>query len=342
MKLSAAEKLQRFYDQFSGRDQVLVVINADPDAIASAMAVKRLLWRKVSSVTLSNINIIKRPDNIEMIRLLNIHLIYIDDISEEGFDRFVIVDSQPDHHKAFAEFSYDVVIDHHPDTGIDAPFSDIRPDYGATASMMAEYLRAAKIRPSAKLATGLFYAIKTDTKNFERQALIEDIRAFQFLFRHANIHLARKIEQADLRLDFLKYFQNAIRDMRMRKGRAFVHLGTVMNPDICVIIADFFMRICSVRWSIVSGICENTLILIFRNDGLRKDAGKTAKAGFGHVGSAGGHKSMARAEIPLTNLEEITDYKDDKAVSEWIIHQIEHKQKKPNVSFKKELLGLKS
>jgi hypothetical protein len=33
MTLSAPEKLRRFYDQFSGHDHVLVVINADPDAI---------------------------------------------------------------------------------------------------------------------------------------------------------------------------------------------------------------------------------------------------------------------------------------------------------------------
>jgi nanoRNase/pAp phosphatase (c-di-AMP/oligoRNAs hydrolase) len=44
MTLSNSEKLRRFYDQFSGNDHVLVVINADPDAIASAMAV-RTTWR---------------------------------------------------------------------------------------------------------------------------------------------------------------------------------------------------------------------------------------------------------------------------------------------------------
>ena len=38
MKLSIAEKLRRFYDQFSGEDRVLIIINADPDAIASAIA----------------------------------------------------------------------------------------------------------------------------------------------------------------------------------------------------------------------------------------------------------------------------------------------------------------
>lgn len=345
MKLSASEKLRRFYSQFMSNDHVLVVINADPDAIASAMTVKRLLWRKTASVTLSNINIIKRPDNIAMVRLLGVKLIFADEIDEKQFNRFVIVDSQPNHHESFARFKFDIIIDHHPKshpkTDDQSPFSDIRPEYGATASIMTEYLRAAKIIPSAKLATGLFYAIKTDTSNFERQTVIEDIRAFQFVFRHANIHLARKIEQADIRLDFLKYFRIALENLRMRRSKAFVHLGVVVNPDVCVLIADFFMRISSVQWSIVSGLNNDKLIIIFRNDGIRKNAGKVAKESFGHIGSAGGHKSMARAEISVKDIQYLKDDNDDdKKLPRWIIDRIEKKDEKPNACFKKEILGL--
>jgi len=328
MNLSAPEKLRRFYRQFVSDSHVLVVIDADPDAIASAMAVKRLLWRKVSSVTLSNINIINRPDNIAMIRLLGVKLIHIDEIDHTRFSRFVLVDSQPNHHVPFAKFKFDVVIDHHPQTDVKASYQDIRPKYGSTASIMAEYIGTAGIKPSAKLATGLFLAIKTDTSNFERQTSNEDINAFQFLFKYANIHLARKIEQADLRLDFLKYFKKALQNMRLRKGWVFVHLGPVGNPDVCVLIADFFMRVNSVKWSIVSGLFDNKLILIFRNDGLRKDAGKLAKQSFGHIGFAGGHKSMSRAEVFTKNLKDLIDYKDDKKLSRWIIHTIEKRDRK--------------
>ena len=323
MAISVSERLRRFYDQFSGDDHVLIVMNADPDAIASAMAIKRLLWRKVASVTLSNINIIKRPDNLTMIRLLNVNLIHINEIDKSQFNRFVIVDSQPAHHKCFAMFTYDVIIDHHPDTFTPAPFSDIRPEYGSTCSIMTEYIRAAKIKPSAKLATGLFYGIKTDTSDFERPALIEDIRAFQFLFRHANIQLARRIDQAELRPDFLKYFEKALREKFMRRGRVYAYLGNVTNPDVCVLIADFFIRVNTVRWSIVSGISEKKLIVIFRNDGVRKNAGKLAKQSFGTIGSAGGHKSMARAEIPISMLQGIADPLDQKKMLKWIIHHIE-------------------
>lgn len=323
MSLSASEKLRRFYDQFSNDDHVLIVIDADPDSIACAMAVKRLLWRKVAGIDISNINIIKRPDNLAMIRLLGVNLTHISKIDKAGFNRFVMVDSQPEHNDSFSGINPDVIIDHHPETGAQASFTDIRPQYGAAASILTEYLRAARIKPSSKLATGLFFAIKTDTDNFVRQTSFEDVRAFQFLFQHANVHLARKIEQTEMRFDFLKYFKSALENMRKRRNKVYVHLGPMVSPDVCVIIADFFMKVNSIRWSIISGICNKKLIVVFRNDGLRKNAGEVAKQSFGSIGSAGGHKSMARAEIPVADLEKHVKYKDDKILLRWIINQIE-------------------
>ncbi|MBT8358193.1 MAG: DHH family phosphoesterase [Deltaproteobacteria bacterium] len=327
MSPSAPEKLRRFYKQFATNDHVLILINADPDAIACAMAMKRLLWRKVAGITISNINVINRPDNIAMVRLLGVKLVYVDEIDENKFERVIMVDSQPEHNELYARFRSNVILDHHPDTGVKAPFIDIRPNYGAASSIITEYLRAAKIKPSAKLATGLFLGIKTDTDNFERKTQIEDVRAFQYLFRYANIHLARKIELAELRLDFLKYFKTALENRRIRKGKVFVHLGTVVNPDVCVLIADFFMRVNSVQWSIVSGVYENKLIVIFRNDGIRKNAGTVAQKAFDVIGSAGGHKSMARAEIPIIQLKGQADYKDEKKMLRWIIAQVERKSR---------------
>ena len=323
MARSASEKLGRFYDQFSGNDSVLIVINADPDAIASAMAVSRLLWRRVLTITISHVNTINRPDNLAMIRLLAVSMTPFNDIDPARYSKIVIVDSQPNHNEFMAKLHPDVIIDHHPETDAKASFSDIRPTYGATATILTEYLRSARITPSVKLATGLFQAIKTDTNSFKGQTLIEDVRAFQYLFRYANTHLARKIEQADLRLDFLKYFKTALNTKRLRKNRVFVYLGPVLNPDVCVIIADFFMRIVSVTWSIVCGTCDKKLIVIFRNDGIRKNAGKVAKESFGQFGSAGGHKNMARAEIALSDLSDQVDWRDEKKLLTWLIHRVE-------------------
>ncbi len=337
MRTSTKEKLRDFYQQFSGNDQVLVVISADPDAIASALAVRRLLAGRTGGVTLSNVNQISRPDNLAMIRLLKVPLTPYADIQSDRFTKTVIVDSQPNHGETLAGLQPQAVIDHHPDSGYRAPFTDIRPNYGATATILTEYLRAARITPAQNLATALYYAIKTDTDDFKRQTLAEDLQAFQYLFRHANIQLARRIAQADLRLDYLKYFKTALQSVRLRKGRAFVHLGTVANPDVCVVIADFFMRIHTVSWSIVSGICEKKLVIIFRNDGARRNAGRVAKEGFGSLGSAGGHKSMARAEISLADAREpAVDFKDPQKLLNWIITRSEKRAQRKTAGPKPE------
>jgi nanoRNase/pAp phosphatase (c-di-AMP/oligoRNAs hydrolase) len=322
MILSAKERLKTFYAQFAGEDQVMILINADPDAIASAMAVKRLLWRRVAGVTIAHVNVIERPDNLAMIRLTGVKLIHVDEANMNRFSRFVLVDSQPCHHDRFQGVPFHVIIDHHPDSQPRASFADIRPKYGATASMMTEYLLAARIKPSAKLATAIIYAIKTDTSNFEREALIEDIRAFQFMFRHANNHMVRKIEQSELKLEFLKYFKIALDRMRRRKGKVFAHIGVVPSPDVLVLIADFFMRVDTVSWTIVSGRFDRKLVIVFRNDGIRKNAGKLAQDSFGQLGSAGGHSSMARAEIPMSELRQRFDCQDPVKVGLWVIRQI--------------------
>ncbi len=62
MPYSKLQRLDLFYGQFSGDHHILILINADPDSIGSAMAVKRLLWRKAASITISHVNTVKRRD----------------------------------------------------------------------------------------------------------------------------------------------------------------------------------------------------------------------------------------------------------------------------------------
>lgn len=322
MTTNSADRMHELLDQFSGADHVLILINADPDSIASAMALERLLWKRVTRINISNINTITRPDNMAMIQLFDVTLIHVSKIEPHLYNKIAILDSQPDHNESFKGLDYTVIIDHHEPGSYTAPFMDIRPHYGATSSIMTEYLKSAKIKPSERLATALFHGIKTDTANFERLATNADIRAFQFLFRHANIHLARRIEQVDLRIGFLDYFKRAIEEKVIDDTRTFIHLGNVENPDICVLIADFFMRVNTLTWSIVSGIYEDKLIIILRNDGLQKDAGKLASRQFGAIGSAGGHQSMARAEILLENVRKDTKNQEKESIRKWIFDKI--------------------
>jgi nanoRNase/pAp phosphatase (c-di-AMP/oligoRNAs hydrolase) len=322
------KKLKRIYELFQTDDHVLILINADPDAIASAMAMKRILWRHVNSVTISHVNKIVRPDNLAMIRLLCAQLVHFEKINPDTYNRFVLLDSQPNHHPVFSQFSFDVIIDHHPNTKPEASFVDIQPQYGANATIMTGYLRSAKIKPAKHLATALFYAIKTDTGNFNRAAQTEDVHAFQYLYPLVNIHIIQKLEFSEMRMDFLKYYQIALNAMMIREGKIYVYLGAVSTPDICVSIADFFTRIHSVTWSIISGTCSNELTIVVRNDGMQRDSGIAIHRAFGKYGSAGGHKSMARAQLPVKNLENVIDVNNEKKTLEWIISAFEKHARK--------------
>lgn len=300
---SAQERVRTFLEHLGGSENVLILINPDPDAIASALAIKRLLWKHVGRTSIAYIREIQRLENQAMIELLKIPMVKINKVASGNFMRRILVDAQPDHSEIFAEFTYDAIIDHHPRTQKwNAPYVDIRPEYGATATILIEYLRAAKIKPSINLATALLYAIKTDTANFERDATEEDVKQFRYVFHYANINLLRKIEKSELRVSDLQYFQTALEKRIITKKALYTHLGTVPNTDICVQIADYFMRVYGIGWSFVSGVYRDTLIVIIRNDGYRKDAGKLASRAFGSFGTAGGHRGAARAEIPVNLL----------------------------------------
>ncbi len=290
----------RLYQLFSHEDRLLILIDPDPDSIASALALKRLLWHRLSACVISPIRPITRPQNQRLVKLLGITLNPIEKIHPEDFPRKALVDSQPGHHEILASFLFDAVIDHHPrlpDTR--GRFVDIRPEYGATSTIMTEYLREARIRPSLKLATALYYGIKTDTANFERPVVEADMRAFHYLFGFTRRPLVRRLEFAEFNLPMLRYFQVALNRYCIRHNRIYAFLGEVAAPDILVILADFFVRAGEISWTIVGGIYEDRLVVIFRNDGLRKNAGRLASKAFGRLGSAGGHLASARAEVPL-------------------------------------------
>jgi nanoRNase/pAp phosphatase (c-di-AMP/oligoRNAs hydrolase) len=319
--VSTAEKISRLYKTVRSDDSLAVIINADPDALSSALALKRLLWRKVRKTRIYRINLIARPDNLAMIKLLKLDHQHIRNLNPAEVTRWAMVDSQPHHNPAFSKYTFDIIIDHHPaDRPVSAPFADIRDDYGATATLMIEYLRAARIKPSPRLATALFYGIKTDTENFARPTTEKDIRAFRYLYPFVNTHIIKKIESSELTKKSLSAFRDALDRYVIIRNRVFVHMGKVKDPDVLVIIADFFLKVAEASWSIVSGIHGQKLIVIFRNAGFRRDAGKLARELFGKLGSAGGHKNAARAEVPLQNLD--IPVEDEKAVAGFVQKRI--------------------
>ncbi len=306
--MSIFRKLPRIKDMlelFKRSNRWLIVINADPDAMASAMALKRIMSRRTAAADIAYVNTISRPDNLEMIDSLHIPLTLLTPTVIAQYDKFALVDSQPHHHEFFADITFSLVIDHHPvndNFSVNAEYTHIEPDYGACASMLTEYLFNLGIRPGKMLATALQYGIKTDTSSFERDFIERDLRAYQYLNKHADHLLLRKIYRSDFRLEWLRYFCAGYSKMRLIRGGIFVFLDDVENADVLVILADQFLRVHQIGWTAVCGVVDEKLTVIFRGSGGRRDMGKVASACFGKIGSAGGHRGAARAEIEVKAL----------------------------------------
>jgi nanoRNase/pAp phosphatase (c-di-AMP/oligoRNAs hydrolase) len=326
---SLPEQSRRLLAQFNPDDWVLIAIEADPDSLASALAMKRLLWRKVAQVVIACANEIDRPDNLAMVRLLNIPLEPLQNQNPADFTKRVILDSQPHHNELFEKLEVQVIIDHHPlaENSHKAEYLDVRSRYGANSSIMTEYLRGAKITPSTRLATALVYGIKNDTGGFQRPTLEQDVKAFRFLFPKANQSVLRKIEFSEIRVKDLAILRLALDRAVIKKHWLYAYLGEVKSPDNLVQNADFFLKVDSVDSCAVSGIFAENLVIIIRNASPRYSAGKLAQKAFGEIGSAGGHKTVARAEVPVDKVMSLLRKHDDQALGRFVIRRLTNARK---------------
>jgi nanoRNase/pAp phosphatase (c-di-AMP/oligoRNAs hydrolase) len=278
---------------------ILLHNDPDPDAMASGLALRGLLRRNKTTAIIGAIQNVTRPENLRMKHLLDIHVETVSPADFGAFERIATVDVQP-HYFGDALDRADLVIDHHPEqANHNGVFKDIRPNYGSTCTILTEHLRAVDMDISERVATGMLYAIKSDTLFFARQTNRVDLDAFSYLYPLADAALIRKMEGADLSLDRLEFVTRAVRDGTMADQVFSAFLGKVPREDYITYAADFFLDLEDVRWTIISGVVNEMIVISVRNLGYTRNAGEFVKRWFSDIGSAGGHRSMAKAIVPV-------------------------------------------
>jgi len=314
-KNETQQNLKKLLELTRPDDSLLLLMygSPDPDAIASAMALRELLLRKkgLSKCVFAATEPFRRQQNKELAQAMRLNIRLLSQVDANAFRLIALVDAQPSFFgDQFRLIKPTIVFDHHPRAGEwQADFEDIRPQYGALSSVLTEYLLCARIRIPRNLHTALLYGIKTDTDNFDRDIIAEDIGAYTYHTRYANMQLIRRIELNQTPMSYLKYYDHAFHHMKHYRGRRVGFLGHVESPDVCVQVADFYLRLIGTYYVVVAGIVNDKLIIIFRGDGYRQDCGAIAQSACGLIGQGGGHRSAARIEIALDVLK--TELKGD-------------------------------
>jgi nanoRNase/pAp phosphatase (c-di-AMP/oligoRNAs hydrolase) len=294
-------RVQQYQRYFADADRVLILLHndPDPDALASGLALRNLLRRTKTTAIIGAMQGVTRPENLRMANMLDIHVERITPASFEEFERIATVDVQPHYFGGLLDRA-DLVIDHHPEQpGYSAVFKDIRADYGSTSTILTEHLRAVDVNISERTATAMLYAIKSDTLFFARHTNRVDLEAFTFLYPLADAALIRKMEGAEITLERLEYVTRASQGGIMREQVFSAFIGEAPREDFIPYTADFFLQLEDVKWTIVAGVVNESLILSVRNLGYSRNAGEFVRRWFGDVGSAGGHRAMAKAVVPI-------------------------------------------
>jgi nanoRNase/pAp phosphatase (c-di-AMP/oligoRNAs hydrolase) len=294
-------RVQQYQRYFADADRVLILLHndPDPDALASGLALRNLLRRTKTTAIIGAMQGVTRPENLRMANMLDIHVERITPASFEEFERIATVDVQPHYFGGLLDRA-DLVIDHHPEQpGYSAVFKDIRADYGSTSTILTEHLRAVDVNISERTATAMLYAIKSDTLFFARHTNRVDLEAFTFLYPLADAALIRKMEGAEITLERLEYVTRASQGGIMREQVFSAFIGEAPREDFIPYTADFFLQLEDVKWTIVAGVVNGSLIVSVRNLGYSRNAGEFVRRWFGDIGSAGGHRAMAKAVVPI-------------------------------------------
>jgi nanoRNase/pAp phosphatase (c-di-AMP/oligoRNAs hydrolase) len=302
--LANLQRVVRLRALLDGREKVGILLqpDPDPDGIACGYALRSILGRKRTTAPLISFGEVQRPENRALVQALGIEIRVVTPDELEEVDGLVLVDVQPN---VFGEDpparvrSVDVVIDHHPErTGYDAVIRDIRPNYGATSTILTEYLRAANIELGPRLATALLYGIKSDTQYLGRETSHRDMMSFAYLHTSHSPALLRRIERPALPIDGLRALGRALSHAEVRDGVHVLVLGRV-REDVIPQVADMALQAEGAEWAVAVGTVGTDLVFSVRNVGYVRAAGDVVRAVVDGLGVGGGHRTMAKGIIPL-------------------------------------------
>lgn len=283
----------------------------DPDAIASAFGMQKLLEEKGISSKLCYEGVIDKLSSTKMLELLDEPMSAHDEIENEMIeeDMIILVDCQKNNGNTTDLIGAELaVVDHHPTfVQVEYEYSDIRIT-GACASIVAGYYKMLGITPNKKVATALLYGIKMDTLQFSRGVTAFDIEMYGYLFEFIDHELLRKLESNNMELNDLQAYGAAINNIKIYGMVGFSYLDYECPDALVAILSDFILALQEVDVVVLYARRRGGYKFSFRSERDDVNAGILANEGLKEWGNGGGHATMAggfAADEKLNTREEM-------------------------------------
>jgi nanoRNase/pAp phosphatase (c-di-AMP/oligoRNAs hydrolase) len=302
------------------RDGVSILMHPDPDpdAMAAAMGVASLAEQLDTDATIQFSGQIRHQENRAFRNVMDADLNGIDGVSDLESESVILVDhNQPRGIAGSDEIRPLAVVDHHPGEGRGESFTDVRSEYGACSSVVAEYfddLDATPVPPEnheseiearytvpSRVATGLFFGVLTDTNRLTSGIDAADFAASGYLADGIDENLLDRIANPQVSAEVLEIKATAIRERDVEGAFAISDVGEVSNVDAIPQAADELIRLEGVTAAIVYGTRDGVLYLSGRSRDDRVHMGRAIESALCEVPDAdgGGHARMGGGQIPL-------------------------------------------
>ena len=306
-QLEAKKNLKRLGSIISQATKGIAIVtqdNPDPDAIASAMTLKMIFEKMGKSADIIYGGEIGYDENKALINLLGIEAVPIAKIKNiKGYSKIALIEASisGENNSLPKEIRPDIIIDHHPFdvTKVSADYIDIRPELGATSTILTEYLAKLDFEISEELATLLLYGIKTDTGGFTIRTTPKDLQAVALLYPKASQELLNKIETPLMSSETLDVLGEAIKNRRSIGSLLLANVGFIKDRDTLPQAADHLLKLEGVSIVLVYGLAKDVVHISARNKDIRINLGDAMDKAFGDIGEAGGHPTAAAAKINL-------------------------------------------
>jgi nanoRNase/pAp phosphatase (c-di-AMP/oligoRNAs hydrolase) len=287
-----------------GRQNALIYThdNPDPDSLAAAWGLTRLLTHELGlQATIAHGGIVGRAQNRAMVDNLGIKLTPTEGLDTDAFDLIGLVDSQPEtgNNSLPVGHRIDMIIDHHPPRPESrrAPWCDIRPELGATSTIVFEYLHAMGIPIDPPLATAFFFALRTETRDLGREATAQERYAYLALVPLVDHALLYRMSHPKVPRAHFAALDRALRSAEIYGSIVAVNLGRLGYPDLVAEIADLLLSYEAAKLVLCVGRYDGSAYLSLRVEPTQRRAGTIMRSIVGTTGAAGGHGTMAGARL---------------------------------------------
>jgi nanoRNase/pAp phosphatase (c-di-AMP/oligoRNAs hydrolase) len=263
----------------------------DPDAIASAYAIKIILRNLSINSEIFAEKKLSLPQNQAFLDILKIPVVFAKTINHKKYEAYIVTDFQNNRIESIGDaIPCAAHIDHHGESKnrIKSDFTLIRTDSGSTSTLVALIIKNLGMTfeksDLTSIATALTFGIQTDTDKYDHTTPL-DIEALNYLSKFSDIKILSSINNIPVSPETILCFKKGLANSTVYKDWGMYGIGYIdaKNRDSMAISADMILKNSGHKTVAVYAIIENKqkndlyLDVSFRTESSKVDLNRVIK-----------------------------------------------------------------